>query len=274
MFETYVINLKQDVQRYVKLEKEMKKRGILTIRYDAIYGKNIKDFTPYDKHISTYCKYFCPKSLVGCGLSHYLLLEKVYDNYRRYRNTEYTLILEDDVTPLFNNVQTIENIIIDDYPTDCDILLLFCQGICGYDNSDKRVIKNENGLIGSMAAYVIRNSSIPKFLVDPLIFHVDAQWYQNKNIITYVYNRKIFTVDNSYSYNMVVPSKNNIFYNNFDKLWKLDNLTLTEALSYKIFRFPIVGAEVTALDILKWAIVIFIIWYVFQFYKRSHIKDV
>lgn len=266
LFETYVINLKRDIQKYYNLKKIMNKKHINLIRFDAIYGKKITNFKPYDKYISSYCKYFCPRGLVGCGLSHMMLLDNVYKKYCKYKNTEFTLILEDDVTPLFDDIQTINNIITNDYPKDCDILLLFCQGSCGYDdNNNNKTIKKESNIIGSTAAYIIKNASIPKFLENSLKFHIDVQWYENKNIISYVYNKKIFSVDNSTSYN-ANGQLNNFFTNTLDKLIKLDNTSVSQSLNYKFFRFPIIGLEISCFDVIVFLIIIIIIFIILKYY--------
>ena len=56
------------------------------------------------------------------------------------KDTEYTLILEDDAIPLIKDKKVIEDI-IPRIPKDCDILLLYCQGICNYNKSNKEFIK-------------------------------------------------------------------------------------------------------------------------------------
>ena len=83
MFETYVINLQNDINNFYTLKKELNLRGIQPKRFNAIYGKNIKNLQKYNKYLSPYCKNFCPKSVIGCGLSHYILLEKIYLNYTK-----------------------------------------------------------------------------------------------------------------------------------------------------------------------------------------------
>jgi len=132
-FRTYVVNLKRDIDRFHQLKKSMKERNIDIERFDAIYGKEIDNFDPYQNYISSYCQYFCPRGLVGCGLSHFILLDMIYQNYQKTKDTEYTLILEDDVIPIFNNKKDIDDI-IKNIPSSCDILLLYCQGLCGYDS--------------------------------------------------------------------------------------------------------------------------------------------
>ena len=270
MFETYVINLKKDIKNFYELEKKLIPKGIYPERFDAVYGKEIKNFDPYNRHITNFCKIFCPRGLIGCGLSHYLLLEQIYNQYQLKTNSsEFSLVLEDDATPLFKNKKTIEAI-IKKMPKDCDILLLFCQGQC-YNNSEK-YIKHKSEAIGSTAAYLIRNSSIPKFLSKKLYTHVDMQWYGSDSNNVYVYNDKnLFSVDNSTSYNLDGKDKKNIIMSTLDKYIELDNFTFSQSLSYKVFRIPIIGIELTTYDIIVG--LIFIIIVVILFIYKDRIRN-
>lgn len=54
MFKTYVINLERDIENFNVLQTKLNKIGINPIRFNAIYGKEIKDFSKYDKYISNY----------------------------------------------------------------------------------------------------------------------------------------------------------------------------------------------------------------------------
>ena len=56
-FDTYIINLKQDVDKYNRMASRLHDVGIKYNRFDAIYGKNVKN--EYDQYISTY-KEFIP----------------------------------------------------------------------------------------------------------------------------------------------------------------------------------------------------------------------
>ena len=138
MFDTFVINLEKDYKNYEVLHKKFKKIGIDLIRFNAIYGKKIKNMNKYNKYLSNYCKFFCPKSIIGCGLSHYILLENIYNKYIKNpeKNNDYCLILEDDINPLFKNKNEI-NEIIKKIPKKCDIVSLYCQCFCNTKNKKK-----------------------------------------------------------------------------------------------------------------------------------------
>ena len=253
MFETYIINLKKDIKNFYKLKNKLVPKGIYPIRFDAIYGKEIKNFKPYHKYITKFCQTFGPRGLVGCGLSHYILLDQIYKKYQLNPKYQYTLVLEDDVTPLFENKDIIESI-IRNMPNDCDILLLFCQGKC-YNSSDK-YIKHKSEIIGSTAAYLIKNSSIPKLLSKKLFTHVDFQWYHFHDVNDYIYNDKLFSVDNSASYNLDVNHKKSPILSFLDGYIKLDNTSISQSLCYKLFRIPIIDIELTIYEVIIYLILI------------------
>lgn len=259
MYDTYVINLKRDIARFYHLQSEMRKRGISIKRFDAIYGKEIQNFKMYEKHLSKYCQYFCPLGLIGCGLSHLSLLDQIY-TARTARRTNsldqesgtsqkpFTLVLEDDVRPIFTNKSEIDRAILN-MPKDCDILLLFCSGLCGYESGDE-YLKPNNKWFGSTAAYVIRNSSIPKFIRSKLKFHIDIQWYRNNKIKTCIYNKPLFITNENDSYNRD-QSKNDLMLNTLDDTFKLDNALPSNMLKFKAFRIPYMNLEMAWVDILK-----------------------
>tara|TARA_B110000238_G_C16119437_1_gene436437 strand:+ start:751 stop:1575 length:825 start_codon:yes stop_codon:yes gene_type:complete len=273
MFKTYVINLKRDIENFYILEKKLNTIGINPIRFNAIYGKEIKDFSKYDKYLSKYCKYLCPRGLVGCALSHYTLLDQIHKNYLKNKDTEYTLILEDDAIPLIKDKKVIEDI-IPRIPKNCDILLLYCMGICNYNKSNKEFIKNKipNGT-GSAASYIVKNSSIPKLLRYKIYTHIDAQWYNTISINSYIYNRILFNVDNTQSYNTNLKLKNLLkkFY-----IFKLDNITLIELLLNKVFRIPLLNFEFTAFEIILSIIILIILYYISKkkFIKKYLLKNI
>jgi len=269
MFETYIINLKRDIQRYYTLRNKLVKRGIIPYRFDAIYGKDIKNFDKYKKYITTYCQYFCPRGLIGCGLSHYNVLDIIYKKYKQLKNTEYSLVLEDDAIPLFHHKNDIEKI-IKNIPKDCDILLLYCQGQCGYDyvNASDLYMRQSSIFTGSAVAYIIRNSSIPKFLKSKLINHVDIQWYNTPGINVYIYGKEQFNVNKDSSYNYDVEQKNNVILNQLDDIITFDNTTVSESVLYNIFRIPYVNIDITFYDILKFIIYIIIIYFVWRYMIR------
>ena len=269
-FKTYVINLDRDINNYYILKKQLKKRDIHLNRFPGIYGKNIKNYEKYRKHLSKSCEYFCPKSVIGCGLSHYVLLENIYNNYLQNRETEYTLILEDDVTPLFSNKKEIENI-LKVMPKNCDILSLYCQGYCNYDYYSNKMFIKGTKLMGSTAAYIVKNSSIPKIISKKIYNHIDYQRYNTKNIIIYNFNQKLFKVNNSTSYNIELNYNNTKLSKLLTKISGIQNIKLNELFSFKILRIPIINKDITLMNIINFfllIIILIIIIFVIKKYKK------
>lgn len=265
MFKTYVINLEKDIENFNVLQTKLNKIGINPIRFNAIYGKEIKDFSKYDKYISNYSKYFSPRGLVGCALSHYTLLDQIYSNYLKNKDTEYTLILEDDAIPLIKDKKVIEDI-IPRIPKDCDILLLYCQGICNYNKTNNEFIKKSKiNILGSTASYLVKNSSIPKLLKKKIYFHIDLQWYNTEIINFYIYHKMLFNVDENESYNINIKLRNLFkFINTINFNDKFNNSTLNELLSFKIFRIPLLGIELSGIEIIIYIIIMIIIFTIYK----------
>ena len=68
-FNTYVINLEKDKEKWNKIIDNFKNTGIKLNRFDAIYGKTIDKKTK-KKYTTTICNNLCPDAVVGCGISH------------------------------------------------------------------------------------------------------------------------------------------------------------------------------------------------------------
>jgi GR25 family glycosyltransferase involved in LPS biosynthesis len=94
-FEIYVINLDKDADRLEKMKKRLEPNEFKRIK--GIYG-NEYDFSNDDAVYFT-CKYFCPKSVIGCALSHRLALKTFLETSEK----EYLLLLEDDAEPMTND---------------------------------------------------------------------------------------------------------------------------------------------------------------------------
>lgn len=67
-FNTYVINLENDKEKYRYILKNLSKCNIKPIRFNAIDGR--KKLVPeYNALVSKSCLEYCPFSVIGCGLS-------------------------------------------------------------------------------------------------------------------------------------------------------------------------------------------------------------
>lgn len=305
-FETYIINLKKDVHKFYDIKNKLSKVNIIPHRFDAIYGKEITVFDEYNDFISTYCKYFCPKGTIGCGLSHYKLLYDIYIGKVKGKNDKFTLILEDDVTPLFKEKSEIVDI-INYIPFDCDILLLHCMGECPYDDkiyddkiydelnmvSDETELNpyikstSENyinisaiykkpisRLFGSTAAYLVRNDAIPKILKIKLGNHVDMQMYNTMYDTVYIYYKQLFYTDDSSS------DVNETNYNT-KGLKQIDyhfpsqshNLSTSRKITYPIIRIPLIDVTISTYNILQFVIVLILLICIYYTLFEINKKD-
>ena len=97
MYNTYIINLNRDYDRYVTLKNKLNRIGISPIRYDAIDGKDIPQ--KYEEDLTYLSKLFSTDSMKGAGLSHLNLIKE----FHKKDPNDYALILEDDAVPLLKS---------------------------------------------------------------------------------------------------------------------------------------------------------------------------
>lgn len=250
MFNTYVINLEQDKLKYEKIKKNLNDNNIVPKRFNAIYGKNVK--SEYDDYLTNYCKYTCPKSVIGCGLSHILLSKYLLNN----DTNEYALVLEDDAIVNHNNIKDKINNILNHSPKNWEIIILYCQGYCKYYDK-KNLVKDDKFIKttyqGSFAAYLINKKGQEKLSKIKLNGHIDNQILFSNKINSYSFSKKIFKTDESDSVNR---KKNyGLLKNYYDKVYNtLDGeKVMTHQpsffLQYKAFRIPIIDFEITYLKL-------------------------
>jgi hypothetical protein len=233
-FNTYVVNLENDNDRYVNSVKSLSDVNINPIRFNAIYGKDVKN--EYNEHINLLWKPFIPKSCLGCALSHAVLSKQILET----DDNDIALILEDDVVPLFKNVQDIFKV-IENAPKDWDVILLFCQGMCNYKSDDYIT-----GIYpGSTAAYLINRKGMYKQSTYKYSSHVDIQ-RKNLGLNVYKSPSPLFKVNETF----VSHNKKSSIFDSFDKILDVnfsisDNISLIELSNYKVIRIPITGIELT-----------------------------
>ena len=115
----YVITLEDDFPA----KNSLVKIGLNPIKFKGVNAKK-DEHLKYSEHISTWCKYACPKSTIGCGLSHILLSKKLHDE-----GIPIALILEHDAYP--KNISKFDiDKIIKSVPSDWEIIKLHCSMFC------------------------------------------------------------------------------------------------------------------------------------------------
>ena len=75
-YDTYIINLKQDTDKYERMQDRLDNLNIKYTRFNAVYGKNIGN--EYNDLIIN--KPILPRCAIGCSLSHYLVCKQHFDN--------------------------------------------------------------------------------------------------------------------------------------------------------------------------------------------------
>ena len=204
MFNTYVINLDRDTQKWKLLQQRLKSHNIDPIRYSAVDAYNPEHIQKYHYKISSFARYFCPKVPMAIALSHLSLVEHIYKN----DTNDFALILEDDVVPNTENVtQSIHTIIkdIDDKMWDIIKLHYFF-----YTNSRKASYKNYK-MTCSAAAYLISKKAIEILSSEKAYYHYDLQ-INFANLRIYKSPQKIFqTFELETSSNRNTQTFDNIF---------------------------------------------------------------
>ena len=249
-FDTYVINLEKDKENYEILAKKLQDVNIESTRFNAIYGKEVKD--EYDEYISKN-KDFIPKSCIGIGLSHYFVCKEHFSKDK----PKVAMILEDDATILFNDKKEIEQI-LKNAPKDWDIILLYTQGITNYKEDTWEITP----ISGSSIGYLINENGYKKHFKDfKVLGHVDLQRIklgnENKDF-------KIYKTPKP----MIMPNSENIsntssvsgWYRNyldtflneyFHKELESDitNYTGSMVSKYKLFRIPDTDIELDLIQL-------------------------
>ena len=253
-YNTYIINLQQDVDKYDRMQKRLNNIGIDYKRFDAYYGKDLS--SDYDPLISNY-KQFIPKSTIGCALSHYMVCNSHFKNDKN----KIALVLEDDAVPLFKDKKSIDKI-INDAPKDWEIILLYTQGNTNYKDNSWEVTK----LSGSTMAYLINHKGFKSRFGDNYIIktHTDIERCFTK---CKTYKTPVMYFKPEFSESLTSTNINGFssFYNFLDNLYydeletDITGFTGGMASKYKILRIPGFDIELDIIGILFYICLIFII---------------
>ena len=223
MYNTYIINLNRDYDRYVTLKNKLNRIGISPIRYDAIDGRDIPQ--KYEKDMTYLSKLFSTDSMKGAGLSHLNLIKEFY----KKDPNDYALILEDDAVPLLKSKDEISHLAHKYSNYDC--IVLYIQGI--------------RYIYGSTAAYIITKKGAGRMMNNKLLpIHIDMQlWYLSnlkvKNVV--VEDRlQLFTTDETKSYTRSRKIGDSIF----DKIIPIyGNLYFYDYFEFNLFKLPYINYD-------------------------------
>jgi len=214
--KTYVINLDDYKVNYTKQLPYLLEIGLNVERFSGINALKNEHLKPeYQQYISSYAKYFAPKSVIGCALSHILCCKHIKSNYfEKNVSMPYFLIMEDDAFPLYNKNEFYEHLNTSIYEIQVldnkwDIIQLHSD--CILPTKDTY---NTHIACGSTAAYLISPNAINKILTSKIYGHLD---FIQHNFIVY----------NKYR------TKENLFYTNEKD--SLNRLQVTSKLNYKYY---------------------------------------
>jgi len=274
MIDTYIINLQEEIQNYNNVKNLLLKKNFKNIyRFNAIYGKKIDNLDYYDKYLYKFFKYLGPYGAIGSALSHYILLETIYNNTLKHNNKDllnnYVLILEDDIIPNYDYKYLKK--VIKNIPIDCDILILHSfEQFLFYKNkiNEEYILKNKLMLASPCCSYLIKINSIPKILSRKIWSYFDAMhfninfFYNNTNI--YVYKKQLFDTNYNISHNL----KNNIIYKLLNKIFDYLNIpNILFFFLFKIFKIPILNYELNSIDSIILTNIVIIIFIIISRFK-------
>lgn len=152
---TYVVNLKSDVERHVYMEKLLAPYDFLSVEFvDAIYGNDLtkEELLEVFDVDSAYKRYgrTLNRGEIGCTLSHYKCYRKLLTS-----NSDYALILEDDIT-ILKNIDIIKEVV--SIFNSNEPLVLFLSGDYWYKKcvevmSDKKILSVYDA-VGTYAYFI------------------------------------------------------------------------------------------------------------------------
>jgi GR25 family glycosyltransferase involved in LPS biosynthesis len=161
-FDIYVINLDKDTNRLEKINNYLDDRYI---RIPGVYGEH-EDFIK-NNDIFYLTRYLCPKSALGCFMSH----RRALKTFLETSNKDYAVILEDDAEPRFQDWNKKIQESIQNAPSDWDIIKLdYLPKFNWFDES--RYTKFPSLIT---TAYIVNKKSAEKILKHKMIYHIDIQ---------------------------------------------------------------------------------------------------
>lgn len=119
IIDYYVIHMENSLERKENINLMQNKLQKHINIFNAIDGNNIKNINDYDSEIN-YTMKTINKNIIGCYLSHYLLIKQLINNNI---NNDYTVIFEDDFNINYDNLDGIIKNIISQV-SDFDIIFL------------------------------------------------------------------------------------------------------------------------------------------------------
>lgn len=253
-FDIYVINLDKDHDRMKSFENRMKPYPFT--RICACYGKELD--LSHIENVYTLSKYFTPKSVIGCSLSHKMAMEAFVLSDS---SNQIALICEDDAVPM-RPATLMDEIAecIQHAPEDWDVIKLdYFPGYYGSSSKSKSKTESYTSFPSLLlTAYLVRKSAAEK-MRQYKVFHY-PDWDMNFYDLRIYHSPAILfhqLWDEPYSNNQLRRSMNPLYY----------------LFPYKIFTFKLfrIGSyEFTFHDFFLIVAILFVGFYVLVLLLLSH----
>lgn len=270
--KSFTINLDDYKDNYNKQAYYLLKLGIVSERFsgvNALKDEHIK--SSYKKYVTNFALNYTPKSVIGCALSHIMCCKYIYKNYikkstKQSNISNYFLILEDDVFPLYDKVEFYEKLNKTLY--DIQILDKNWEIIQLHSDGIMPTIDTYSTHIGSIsaAAYLISKKAIKKTLKSKIYSHIDLIHHNFMNYNKYRAKENLFYSDEKTSLNRVVSHKLSSyslylksklfeFINYYTNIIQLrGEKKFLHYFEYKVFKEPFFNKEFNANDIIDYFI--------------------
>jgi hypothetical protein len=218
-------------------EVALEKAGIYPKLVKGVNGKK-DEHVKYADRIDPFCLKTCPKSMIGCGLSHILLCEQIYKS-----GIPMALILEDDAYPI-EGIDMSHEItkVLNEVPDDWEVIKLHCDAFCKYGSNSSKGL-DLFPVTGSTAAYIVNNKSAKKISEFKVQEHIDKQQYHK--CIMYKSKYNLFRADETTSTN--AARRHSVFtpiLNTFVPITSGEK-TWDDILGFKSFKIPFTNINLT-----------------------------
>ena len=199
--KVFVINVDKDNRRMESLHKHLVEQELEYERVSAETGPNDEDFNELLKNT-------CPKGVLGLSASHRKIWKQIIEE-----ELDMAMILEDDAR-FTKDAPKILNKVLEQLPSDFDILYLGCGGVC-----DDQPLKSPSDLIYAVLysaprssktisknlivpkfptethAYIVSNKGARALLAEQKVCHIDADISTTPNLKMYACNPVIAVQD-------------------------------------------------------------------------------
>jgi hypothetical protein len=249
-FNTYVINLPEQKERFETQSKSLMDIGIFPVRMRASKYDEISQ-DELDRHFKPAAQTLMPRTNIACCYSHLKTLENFVNNDQN----EVALILEDDAYPKIPHARALDDVLRKN-GLAWDILSLHCDGLC------PKATEEAKQHSGSAAAYFVTKEGAEKLLKHKWSDHFDMEGNEVPGIRKLVQDENLFWTDEDATMSGSVSS-------NRKKKWCPETLeelskiflkrgekTACHILGYKRLRLPWAGYEMTNADIILLIILI------------------